>query len=159
AHIAVMRADGSALTEVTEGDSVDLAPSWVPAAPRRLVYQAAGVARDRSGRLLGLGPSAIHELDLERGEVRTLAESPAHDLFAPRVGDDGELYSLRRPWTARPRLGRLRILLDLLLLPFRLLVALFHWLDFFTVRYSGRPLVSRQGAQQRQLDIRQWLVW
>ncbi|HUE30882.1 MAG TPA: hypothetical protein VMR79_08395 [Verrucomicrobiae bacterium] len=159
AHIGVMRADGSALTEVTEGDSVDLAPSWVPGAPRRLVYQTSGVARDRAGQLVGIGPSAVHELDLERGEVRTLAESPSHDLFAPRVGDDGALYYLRRPWNARPRLGPLRLLLDLLLLPFRLLAALFHWLNFFTVRYSGRPLITRQGAQQRQLDARQWLVW
>jgi hypothetical protein len=159
AHIAVMRADGSALTEVTEGDSLDLAPSWVPGAPRRLVYQTAGVARDRSGGLVGLGPSAIHELDLERGEVRTLAESPAHDLFAPRVGDDGAVYYLRRPRNARPRLGQLRLLLDVLLLPARLVVAIFHWLDFFTVRYSGRPLVSGRGPQQRQLDARQWLVW
>ncbi|HYY05513.1 MAG TPA: hypothetical protein VE997_02980 [Candidatus Limnocylindria bacterium] len=159
AHIAVMRADGSALTEVTEGDSVDLAPSWVPGAPRRLVYQTAGVARDRSGRLVGLGPSAIHELDLERGEVRTLAESPAHDLFAPRVGDDGALYYLRRPWNARPRLGPLRLLLDVLLLPARLVVAIFHWLNFFTVRYSGRPLVSGRGLQQRRLDAGQWLLW
>jgi hypothetical protein len=159
AHLGVMRADGSALSEVTEGDSVDLAPSWVPGAPRRLVYQSAGVARDRAGQLVGVGPSAIHELDLEHGQVRTLAESPSHDLFAPRVGDDGALYYLRRPWNSRPRFAPLRILLDLLLLPFRLVAALFHWLNFFTVRYSGRPLISRQGAQQRQLDARQWLVW
>jgi len=159
AHIGVMRADGSALTEVTEGDSLDLAPSWVPGAPRRLVYQSAGVARDRSGRLVGIGPSVIHELDLERGEVRTLAESPAHDLCAPRVGADGALYYIRRPWNARPRFAPLRILLDLLLVPFRLLAAIFNWLNFFAVRYGGRPLVNRQGAQQRQVDARQWLQW
>jgi len=159
AHIGVMRADGSALTEVTEGDSVDLAPSWVPGAARRLVYQSAGVGRDRSGRPVGLGPSSIHELDLERGDVRTLAESPAHDLLGPRMGDDGALYYIRRPRTGRSRFAPLRLLLDLLLLPFRLIGAIFNWLNFFTVRYSGRPLVSSQGAQQRQVDARQWLVW
>jgi hypothetical protein len=159
AHIGVMRADGSALSEVTEGDSVDLAPSWVPDAPRRLVYQSAGVARDPAGRVVGLGPSAIHELDLERGEVRTLAESPTHDLLSPRIGADGTLYYLRRPWKTRPRFAPLRVLLDVLLLPLRLIGAIFNWLNFFSVRYGGRPLINSQGAQQRQMDARQWLVW
>ena len=159
AHIGVMRADGSALTEVTEGDSVDLAPSWVPQAPRRLVYQSAGVGRDASGRPVGVGPSAIHQLDIERGDVRPLAESAAHDLFGPRIGTDGALYYLRRPWNARPRFAPLRLLLDLLLLPFRLVAAIFNWLNFFTVRYSGKPLLTPQGAQQRQADARQWLIW
>src|SRR4029077_19022661 len=42
AAIAVMGADELDLTEVTEGDSVDLAPSWVPGG-RQIVFQSAGV--------------------------------------------------------------------------------------------------------------------
>src|SRR5262249_47814387 len=46
ANLATIRADGSELTEVTEGDSSDLAPSWVPGASRALVFQSAGIGRD-----------------------------------------------------------------------------------------------------------------
>ena len=159
AHIAVMRADGSALTELTDGDSVDAAPSWTPGGSRRLVYQSAGVGRDAAGRIVALAPSAIHELDVDRGEVRTLAESPTHDFLSPRVGSDGTLHYIRRPWVGHSRLGPLRLLLDLLLLPFRLLGAIFNWLNFFTVRYSGRPLINSGGAAQGRMDARQWLVW
>jgi hypothetical protein len=158
-HIGVMRADGSALTELTDGDVVDGSPSWTSDGPRRLLYQSAGVARDAAGRVVGVGPAAIQELDLERREVRTLAESPAHDLLSPRMSDDGVLYYIRRPWSAGARLSPLRLLLNLLLLPFRLLAAIFQWLNFFTVRYSGRPLIDSPGAQQRQLDARQWFMW
>jgi hypothetical protein len=157
-HIGVMRSDGSALSQVTDGDSVDAAPSWTPDAPSRLVYQSAGVARDAAGRVVAVGPSAIHELDLDRREVRTLAESPQHDLLSPRVADDGALYYIRRPWPARSRIGPLRLLLDLLLLPFRLLAAIFSWLNVFTVRYSGRPLVGAPGAPPHRLDARSHLV-
>src|SRR5262249_27869184 len=118
-HIGVMRADGSGITELTDGDSFDTAPSWTPAAPPRLVDQSAGLARDAAGRVVGVGPSSIHELDLVRREVRMLAESPAHDLLSPRVADDGALYYIRRPWNAASRVAPLRLLLDLLLLPFR----------------------------------------
>ena len=158
-HIGVMRADGSALSELTDGDSIDASPSWVPGGTRRLVYQSAGMARDAAGRVVGVGPSAINELDLERREVRTLAESRAHDLLAPRMSEDGTLHYIRRPWNAHSRIAPLRLLLELLLLPFRLAAAIFNWLNFFTVRYGGRPLVDAGGAQQRQLDARHWFVW
>lgn len=159
AHIGVMRANGSGLRQLTDGDSVDTEPSWTPDAPARLVYQSAGVARDGSGRAIAIGPSAIHELDVERGVVRTLAESPDHDLLSPRVSEDGVLYYLRRPW-ARAQRAAWRLLLDVLLLPFRLLAAVFSWLNFFTIRYSGRPLVGDPGAFPYPRDhFRQWLGW
>jgi hypothetical protein len=75
------------------------------------------------------------------------------------VGVDGTLYYLRRPWKTRSRLAPLRMLLDLLLMPLRLFAAIFNWLNFFSVRYGGRPLITSQGAQQRQMDARRWFVW
>jgi hypothetical protein len=50
------------------------------------------------------------------------------------------------------------LLLALLRLPLRLLAAVFHWLDFFTVRYSGRPLIDSSGARHGELDPRQRFV-
>jgi hypothetical protein len=156
-HVAVMAADGSRLTVVTEGDSQDLAPSW--AAPRRLLYQSAGIGRDRAGRFAGLGPSAIQRLDLDGGKVSTLAEHTDDDCLGPRAGPDGALYYIRRPWRATARPSPFRLLLDILLFPVRLLWALFQWLNFFGVKYTGKPLVSREGAQARQADLQQWMIW
>jgi len=49
-------------------------------------------------------------------------------------------------------------LLDLLLLPFRLLFALFQYVNFFTVRYTGNPLVTSGAARQKRADLRQMMM-
>src|SRR5262249_59855487 len=97
-RLAAMRLDGSDMEELTEGDSVDLAPSWVPNVHRRLVYQSAGIARDAKGFPVGLGPFGVHQLDIDSGAITTLVESPQHDMLGPKVAGDGTLYYLRRPW-------------------------------------------------------------
>src|SRR5262249_8111861 len=84
-HIAVMADADSPPTDVTEGDSVDLAPAWVPGESNRLVFQSAGMARDDAGRLHGRGPFTIQLIDLDTGELTGLAEESGHDLICPRI--------------------------------------------------------------------------
>jgi hypothetical protein len=45
------------------------------------------------------------------------------------------------------------------LLPFRLLQAIIHYLNFFSAKYSGKTLVSHGGAQQREADLKQMMIW
>jgi len=96
ADLAVMNVDGSGLTEITEGESLDEAPRWVPGERRRLIYQSAGIARDRRGVFAGNGPYSIQEIDLESRDVSCLAQDPAYDFEQPRVGADGMLYYIRK---------------------------------------------------------------
>jgi hypothetical protein len=157
--VAVMEADGSNLAEVTEGDSVDQAPSWIPGSSQELVFQSAGIGRDREGHLLAVGPFAIKRLSLERGEIDTLAEDPRYDFLGPKMGPSGDLFYIRRPY-AKARAGSLlRLLKDLLLMPARLLEALFQWLNFFSVRYSGKPLTTAGGPKKQGADLKRMMVW
>ncbi|HEY3450803.1 MAG TPA: hypothetical protein VGK67_30885 [Myxococcales bacterium] len=159
ANLAVMRADGSELLEVTEGDSLDLSPSWVPNQPQ-LVYQTAGLGRDREGNFLGYGPFALHRIDLKTSEIQPLIEDPATDFLGPRVADDGTIWAIRRPWkTAVVKLSFWRFFLDVLLFPWRLLVAFFQFLNFFVVRYTGKPLSSSGDARQQAADMQKMMVW
>ncbi len=159
ANLAVMRADGSELLEVTEGDSLDLAPAWVPNQPQ-LVYQTAGLGRDRDGNFLGYGPFALHRIDLKTSEIRTLVEDPAMDFLGPKIAADGTLWAIRRPWkSAEVKLSLGRFFLDVLLFPWRLLVAFFQFLNFFVVRYTGKPLSSSGDARQQAADMQKMMVW
>jgi hypothetical protein len=158
ASLALMTADATDLVEVTEGEVRDASPSWAPAG-RRLAYESAGVGRDGSGRFAGLGPSAIHVLDLDRGTVEELAADPRRSLVQPRLATDGSLLYVARPYSAAERPSPLRLALDLILLPLRLLYAVFQYLSFFTARYTGRPLMTAGGPKQKGADARRMQVW
>lgn len=160
ANIAIMKADGSELREITEGDSVDLAPFWVPGRTRELLYQSAGVGRDAAGIYHDLGPFGIYRLDLAKGEIDCLAEDSSCDFLGPQMSVDGSLYYISRPYKqTRPKASPLNAFKDFLLFPFRLLFAVFQWLNFFTARYTGRPLTTAGGPKKEGADIRQMMVW
>lgn len=159
ANLATMRADGSELTEITEGDSSDLAPYWVPGASRVLVFQSAGMGRDAHGHLTTRGPYHIQRLDLDNGEMTCLAEDAKFDFLTPRLDANGALYVIRRPYEKIQRgFNPFRAILDLVLLPLNVLHALFQWLNFFTVRYTGKPLTSAGGTRQREMDMKQMFI-
>jgi hypothetical protein len=160
ANIAVMKADGSDLKEVTEGDSVDLAPFWMPGRPMELLFQSAGVGRDSAGVHRDLGPFAICRLDLARGEIVSREENPRYDFLGPRMSGDGEIYYISRPYKpASFAASPLQAFKDFLLFPFRLLFAVFQWLNYFTARYTGRPLTTAGGPRKEGADIHQMMIW
>lgn len=158
--IAVMRADGTELRDVTQGDTIDDAPRWVPGSDRELIFQSAAVGRNRAGFAVTQAPFAIHKLDLEAGTVSTLVEDPKFDLLTPQFAQDGSLYYIRRPYRDPNQPANVwRSVLDLILLPFRLLFAVFQFLNFFTVRYTGNSLTTTGNARQKHADIRKMMVW
>jgi hypothetical protein len=160
AAIGVMALDATDLREVTEGDCHDRLPAWVPGAGRRIVYQSAGVGRDGAGRPAGLGPCEIHRLDLDDGALETLASEPGSDLISPRVDETGALYYVRRPYHGGAgKASFTRSLLDLVMLPARLLYAVFQYLNFFSARYTGKPLTTAGARQKGAADVRQMMVW
>jgi hypothetical protein len=159
-NIGVMQAEGTNLLTATEGDSCDLAPRWAPGPGRRLVFQSAGVGRDVAGQVCGLGPFAVHQLDLDSGEMEILAEEADCDLLGPQTSTDGALYYIRRPYrTGREKMSPWLALRDALLFPFRMAYAIFQFFNFFSVRYTGKPLSTSRGAAQRQQDLKQMMVW
>jgi hypothetical protein len=158
--IAVMRSDGTDMRDVTQGDTIDDAPHWVPGPAGELVFQSAAIGRNRAGFAVTQAPFAIHKLDLEAGTVTTLAEDPRFDLLTPQLANDGTLFYIRRPYRdPNQPPSPWRAALDLVLLPFRLLNALFQFLNFFTVRYTGNTLTTTGNARQKHADIRKMMVW
>lgn len=157
--IAVMKSDLSDYGEVTEGDSIDMSPSWVPGDGRQLVFESAGIARNGAGAFVGMAPAVIHRLDVDSGDLQVAAEDPAMDLTRPRVAADGALYYIRRPHTATPKPSFWRANLDFLLFPARLLFAFMQYLNFFSARYSGKALTTAGNAKQKGADMKQMMIW
>lgn len=157
-HIGVMRGDGSELTDVTQGDSIDRAPSWIPGSSDELIYQSAGIGRNQDGIHTGASPARVEKLNAATGEMVTLLEDENQDFLDPRMDTTGNLYCIRKPYRANVKFNPFRALLDLVLFPFRLLFAIFQYMNFFAVRYTGKTLVTSGDRRQKQADLRQMMM-
>src|SRR5215470_20310759 len=156
ANIVVMDADGGHSRELTGGDTVDTAPAWVPGQADLVLFQSSGLARNQAGYIMAHGPASIQMADTAAGSLTVVLEDPRLDFLQPRVGADGFLYFIRRPYEA-PRYGAINIVNDTLMFPFRLLRALFHYLNFFSLMYSRKPLITASGPTF-QTDLKEVLV-
>jgi hypothetical protein len=161
ANIALMPPNGKGLRDVTEGDSVDEAPAWVPGVAKTLVFQSAGIGRNQAGHPVALGAYAIQQLDLEKDQFTTLLEDDQTDYLIPRLTADGTLYVIRRPWQPHghdtPTVGKMA--LDALLFPVRLAAAVVGFLNFFSVMFSNQPLITAGGPKKDGPSTRYLQFW
>lgn len=161
ACLAVSENEGRHLSNVTSGDSVDESPSWVPDTGRKLVFQSAGIGRNEAGLPLGLAPYTIELLDMEGKDIRTLARDDSHDLLAPHQTATGELYFIRRPYRPQghARVDPYAMLMDVVLFPYRVLRAIVYFLHFFSLVFSGQPLMTAGGPKRIAPDTRYLALW
>ena len=155
-NIAVMDHECDELRDLTSGDSVDTAPSWIVSEKSKVVYQSQGLARNPAGFVVGEGPAAINTLDVETGEIKTVFSESDYDYLMPKVSNDGSLYFIKRPYESI-HYGSSGMFFDAILFPFRLLRAFFHYLNFFSMTYSQKPLTSASGPMIEQ-DAKELLI-
>jgi hypothetical protein len=156
ANIALMQPDGAGMREVTGGDTVDCCPCWIPGSPKHLLFQSSGLARNGEGYVVAEGPAGIQRLEMDTGTVVPIADDARFDHLRPRVCPQGNLYFIRRPHE-QPQTPMASVLLDTLLFPFRLLRAVFHYLNFFSLMYSRKPLTSANGPAH-EADLKQLVL-
>lgn len=106
-HIALLKAGQARYQVITQGDTQDTAP-FLCADGRTLYYASAGYARNEDGVIVAKGPSALLKLDLRTGDLDAVYEDDATDYLRPKVGLDGALYFIRRPYE-QPKGKRLTV--------------------------------------------------
>lgn len=160
AHVEAYDEDGNRRGVLTDGDCVDAAPSLVPGRSKTLVYQSSGVARNaQSGHLVAFGHACVHMLDYGTGQLQTLLDDAKYDFVAPRMDAQGRLYAIRRPAEKAVHEQAGGALMDTLLMPFRLLKAVFGYLNFFSMVYGKQPLRSSGGPRTPGLDQDLGRLW
>ena len=140
-NILLMDAEGDSARELTGGDTEDVSPCWLPDGASQIVFQSMGLARSADGYVMARGPSSIQLLDSEKGEVTPVLENDSFDYLDPKVSNNGDLFFIRRPYEL-PQYKTSNFITDTLMFPFRLLRAVFHYLNFFSLMYSREPLTS-----------------
>ncbi|MDJ1172674.1 hypothetical protein [Roseofilum capinflatum] len=156
-NIATLSPNSVRPNDITEGDSIDLAPRWIPN-QKALVYQSAGVSRNSEGFVIDRAPFSIEKLDFNQQELSTLAEDPKSDFLGPQIGSDGLLYYIRRPYRSFHRSFNIwQFLKDILLIPVRLAYAIFQFFNFFSQSFTGKPLIAA-GTQQK-VEPKRMRIW
>lgn len=160
AHVEVYDEDGNRTGAITDGDCVDASPSLVPGRGKTVVYQSSGVARHaQGGHLVAIGHACVNLLDYGSGRLETLLDDRHHDFVGPRMDAQGRLFAIRRPADKPVHQRAGTALSDTLLMPFRLLKAVFGYLNFFSMVYGKEPLRSSGGPRTPELDQDLGQLW
>lgn len=155
-HLHAMNLKADSTTILTEGDTLDAYPRWIMGSSDSLVYQSAGIGRGANGVYMGLGPSGINKLNIKTGEIEELVQYDRFDCLAPAMDKEGSLYYIKRPYKPNQRQGN--IISDILLFPFRLINAIFNFLNFFSMRYTGKPLSSGSNPARQDGDPEKYFI-
>lgn len=136
-HLALYREEDPALRLITEGESVDISPIFDRNDPDVVYYSSAGIFVN-ANHAVHYSHYVLNRFDTSTGQIDELLADEKYDYIYPRQDSEGRLYCIKRPRAKERGVGS--IFLDVLLLPVRLLKALFFWLNFFSQRYSGESL-------------------
>lgn len=178
-HIGVLDMNTSRCDYYTEGRSWDSQPTWSAVNANHIYFSCAGLAvrqgedeeaaqgesyADMLTRMYAAsapvlrGPASICLLDIGRGTMDELMSDGKYDFVKPQSAADGSLYYIRKPYDTgknSPRAGG--CLVDTLLLPFRLVMAIFNFFNVFSAKYSGKTLtragdVKNRDEQKMRID-------
>jgi len=157
-HLALFAGKSPLFRKVTEGDCFDENPVWSKTGSRSIYYDSAGVGKDGSGRFIGVSEKVINRLDLDTGTIRECAAVPGCDCMQPKVDSRDELYFIKRPHNKAG--ARTMTFKEFLLMPYRFLRAIYYWIEFFTIRYTGEALTSAGAdpAQAKQKELKELFI-
>ncbi|MCI6501862.1 MAG: hypothetical protein MSA49_01330 [Clostridia bacterium] len=168
-HLGLLLPGENHCSLITEGLSRERWPSWSEKVPDRLWFSECGLAAslpesDRkklksypqmvldslSQQAYTEGPFSISRFDTQAYEMIPVLSDPKQRIsyIKPHEAQDGFLYYIKKPYengaekSGRPSIG------DILLAPFRLIGALFGFMNFFTMKYSGKTLTKSGGASK-----------
>ncbi|HAV13138.1 MAG TPA: hypothetical protein DCX06_06580 [Opitutae bacterium] len=153
--IALLSTSRFKLDFITEGDAQDIAPSWTNIADE-FVFQSSGIGRNQDGHIVTLGNATIDKVNLSNGAQETLLDDARYDFLSPKVDSAGNLYCIRRPYSASGNYAsHFEMLKDFVMMPFRLLKALFGFLDVMSRIFGKQTLSNASTGAAKDVDMKE----
>lgn len=138
-HLAIFDERGD-YNELTDGASAEDSPFW-SATDGRIFCSTRGIALDGSGNC---SESSILTVDEAAGTIDTLFAEEGNDLLEPKNDADGNYYFIRQPHKPVKE-AKEPVWKTILLLPIRLIKAIFGFFNAFSMLFGGEPLRKNQG--------------
>ena len=173
-HIAVCQNNTVYIRTLTEGETLDVSPSWSRFEEGVIYYSSAGLelrapnqdenkadqspfarmnaAAQRIRR--NVGPASIYRFDTKIGAIDEILTNEKFDYLHPKTDPKGNLYFIKRPFSpaAKENATVLGCLLDIILFPFRLCRALLGFLNIFSMVYSGKSIRKSGDSAAKNKD-------
>lgn len=153
--IALFDLNNGNYVSVTEGDTLDEDPFFLPENADVIYFSSRGVGRNLNGEYAGFSPAAIVRIDLSAMSVEEVKVSPKYSYFKPIV-HGGKLYAIKAP-AAPPKPNYVKAFF---LIPVRFLQAIANLLSIFIHAFTGKSLTSggSNPAKGREYDSRKEFV-
>jgi hypothetical protein len=153
--IAVFDSKSGDYKLVTDGDTLDEDPAICPDEEHIVYYSSRGVGRDGNGEFVCFSPAAIYRLDTQKVELQEVASSEQYSYFKP-VMFDGKLYAIKAP--VKQKSGN--PILEIILIPWRLLQAIAGFINLFIKAFSGKSITEggANPAKGRDYDSKKIVV-
>lgn len=142
-HIALIDLKKGSYRIVTEGESRDQNPFWSRRNKDIIYYDSCGIGLNRSNNEVAFSNRFICKLDISAGTVEECMVDEKFNFEKPKEDMEGNLYFIKRPFGDEHKMSPGQTLKDIFLFPFRMLKAIFSWMNFFSMRYSGESLRSK----------------
>ncbi len=139
----------------TEGDTLDEDPYICPDERNIIYYSSRGVGRDIRGNFIAFSPAEIYRLDTQNVTVDLVRSDPKYSFFKPKFCG-GKLYCIKAPSVQ----SRGNVLLDIVLIPWRILQAIVGFFEVFVHAFTGKSMTSGgdNPARGRKVDGRKVII-
>ena len=176
-HIGVLDLKSGNFDIYTEGHVRDSSPVWSAVSDDEIYFCSAGLPENEkkapedekpprgisqivnemySSSSVNLGPSSVCVLNIREATLTEILSDNRFNFTHPESASDGSLYYIRKPYKYNQgHSDSLGCLVDIVLLPVRLVQALFGFLNVFSAKYSGKTL-SRSDVKQK--DERELMI-
>lgn len=144
-HLAVFDLNTSDFTELTDGDCYDFDATFSKTNSSVIYFATKGVGRNSDGDFVKYSPSSICKYNLDFVDVQEVLSSDNYSFVKPKDDENGNLYYIKRPEKAKKK-SVFRFLLDILLIPYRLIEAIVMFLEMFTMMFTGKGFTKEKRA-------------
>lgn len=174
-HIGLLEKGSRVCEFLTEGSSREACPFWSLLDPDAFFFSGAGLeermteeptgSADKEmsvAELIGamrqtaqprrVGPAGLFRMNLRDRSIEELLTDERYNCISPTEDVDGGIWFIRYPYRPEKRDKKSfgTALKDVVLFPVRLLGGLFGFLNFFTMKYSGKTLNSGTTASKNK---------
>ena len=140
ANLALIDLQSGDYRAVTGGDSKDSNPSYSVFKPNTVLYDTSGVGRDYGGSFVKYAPAKIAALELDGMKITEIFGDDKYSYVCPKDDGKGNIYCIRRPVSDKKKRN---IFIDILLIPWRILQAIYYFLESFVLLFTGKTFTEK----------------